>query len=383
MASGLQGDGPARGTTADDSNGSSSKRSRQASSSSSSSSSSAPAREPVELVLLRRDDAQFEALGVKRLANQRVPPGCRDLDYAHAHRSDYAPRLGADVIDHYRLLEAHNAVDAGYFATVQTEVTPSMRAVLVDWLHTLHTSWSLRAETLHAAVRLVDRFLSRVAVPRLRLQLAAIAALMAACKLEEQHPPALSDYVACCRGAYSEEEIRSAEARLCTVLDWRLRTVSSRTFLARFLDAAGARCGDRLANLTKLLGELALLEARFLHFSPSLVCAASIHAARRQLQHRPGPRGSAWTPTLQLYTGYTEEEVSAASNELLWAMRDARRSKLRSVMSKYALPVYGSVAETVQPLADTDSSSDATLRAEFPPDEPSHSCHAQVRRRRI
>ncbi len=405
--------------------------------------------EPAELVVQRRFEQSFQAHGVSRLATAAVPPGARDLDFTHGQRQDYAPRLGADVIDYYRLLEvsplllpalqhthsgcrwprgwssnpgqallvpvrppvlltaglpwrprpAHAAphtaprapplacarfpqakyeVDPEYFTGVQSEVTPSMRAVLADWMHSLHVSWGLRPETLYGALQLVDRYLTHHAVSRSRLQLVAIAALMASCKLEEQHPPSLADFAASTRDTYSVSEVRRAEMRLCTRLGWKLRGVSPRTFLARFLDAGGARCGDAQANLTKLYCELALVEARFLRYKPSQICAAAVYAARWQIGLKQG--GQFWNPTLERFTGYSRDEVHPIAKELLWAHRDARNSRLRSVVIKYSDKAYGQVSTTFVPLAasGTDSAGNS-YPTEFPAGEPTHSCCQQGR----
>ncbi|CAE7911731.1 CYCB1-5, partial [Symbiodinium sp. KB8] len=269
-------------------------------------------------------------------------------------------------------------VDPEYFTGVQSEVTPSMRAVLADWMHSLHVSWGLRPETLYGALQLVDRYLTHHAVSRSRLQLVAIAALMASCKLEEQHPPSLADFAASTRDTYSVSEVRRAEMRLCTRLGWKLRGVSPRTFLARFLDAGGARCGDAQANLTKLYCELALVEARFLRYKPSQICAAAVYAGRWQIGLKQG--GQFWNPTLERFTGYSRDEVHPIAKELLWAHRDARNSRLRSVVIKYSDKAYGQVSTTFVPLAasGTDSAGNS-YPTEFPADEPTHSCCQQGR----
>jgi len=43
----------------------------------------------------------------------------------------------------------------------QSEVTPSMRAVLVDWLVEVQENFELNHETLYLAVRLVDHYLAK------------------------------------------------------------------------------------------------------------------------------------------------------------------------------------------------------------------------------
>lgn len=47
-------------------------------------------------------------------------------------------------------------------STVQTEVTPHMRSVLVDWLVEVQESFELNHETLYTAVKMLDIYLSQV-----------------------------------------------------------------------------------------------------------------------------------------------------------------------------------------------------------------------------
>lgn len=49
-----------------------------------------------------------------------------------------------------------------YMQEKQHEITPSMRAILVDWLVEVQESFELNHETLYTAVKLVDLYLSKV-----------------------------------------------------------------------------------------------------------------------------------------------------------------------------------------------------------------------------
>lgn len=143
-------------------------------------------------------------------------------------------------------------IDPDYINTVQREVQPHMRAVLVDWMMAVHQEWKLLPETIYSAIQLVDRYLSRAPVTRRRMQLVGIACMMLACKIEEQHPPTLQDFVEICQSAYTTRQILNAELVVAKRLGFRLRSVSPRAFMARFLDAGRASCGDPQACLTKV-----------------------------------------------------------------------------------------------------------------------------------
>ena len=62
----------------------------------------------------------------------------------------------------------------------QTDITHSMRSILVDWMVEVTEEYKLERETLCLAVTYVDRFLSLMAVARGKLQLVGAAAMFIA-----------------------------------------------------------------------------------------------------------------------------------------------------------------------------------------------------------
>ena len=60
------------------------------------------------------------------------------------------------------------------------DMTPRMRAILVDWLVELAEEYHLSNETLHLTVCYLDRFLALHTVPRTELQLVGIACCLIA-----------------------------------------------------------------------------------------------------------------------------------------------------------------------------------------------------------
>ena len=71
-----------------------------------------------------------------------------------------------------------------YLSTKQKDLTPNMRAILVDWLVEVQENFELNHETLYLAVKLVDRYLCLSTLPRDRLQLLGATCLFIACKFD-------------------------------------------------------------------------------------------------------------------------------------------------------------------------------------------------------
>jgi hypothetical protein len=68
------------------------------------------------------------------------------------------------------------------------ELTPDMRATLIDWLVAVHQKLGMYPVELFRTVKLIDRYLSlRGDVPRKQLQLVGLAAFWIACKYVVDH----------------------------------------------------------------------------------------------------------------------------------------------------------------------------------------------------
>lgn len=69
---------------------------------------------------------------------------------------------------------------ADYLKTVQTEVTASMRAILVNWLVNLANELQFAPDTLYRAISYIDRFLSFRSIATKQLQLLAVSSMLIA-----------------------------------------------------------------------------------------------------------------------------------------------------------------------------------------------------------
>ena len=79
----------------------------------------------------------------------------------------------------------------------QSDVTATMRAVLVDWLVEVQENFELNHETLYIAVKLVDQHLHRFKVTKETLQLVGTTAMFIACKFEVCAMMVLNKFAKC------------------------------------------------------------------------------------------------------------------------------------------------------------------------------------------
>lgn len=206
-----------------------------------------------------------------------------------------------DIVCHLLEAERKRRPHLDYMQTVQQDVNNSMRSILVDWLVEVAQEYKLVSETLFLAINYIDRFLSSEVAPRRKLQLVGITCMLVAAKYEEIYAPQIEDFCYITDNTYTRDEVLAMEQQVLGALSFELTVPTAKTFLRRFLKAAlpGDLPADtRLECLSSYLAELMLPEYGALQFLPSQIAASAVLLANVSLGR------SAWTPTLQHYTGY-------------------------------------------------------------------------------
>jgi len=96
------------------------------------------------------------------------------------HCSEYAE----DIHQYFRDVEQRLCPTFNFMETVQSDITPRMLSLLLDWLVEVALEFHLSRQTLYLCKNYVTRFLSQQAVSRKQLQLVGMAAILLASKYE-------------------------------------------------------------------------------------------------------------------------------------------------------------------------------------------------------
>jgi cyclin A len=226
-------------------------------------------------------------------------------------------------------LQLLNRPNPKYLETMQSDMSPHMRCILVDWLVEVAQEYRLTSDTLHLSLNLLDRFLSLEPVAREELQLAGIACMWAASKFEEIYAPTARNFCYITDNTYDQQQLVAMEARLLAVLDFQLAVPTAKTFQRRYLQAAAA--DEQLHYLAAFLLELTLMDEGMLSYLPSELAAGSVYLANSMLGRKP------WDSTLTHYSRYTTHEVQAMAAEL--AITHARilsEGQFSAIREKYS-----------------------------------------------
>ncbi|NWI87024.1 CCNB2 protein, partial [Pitta sordida] len=230
--------------------------------------------------------------------------------------SDYVK----DIYLYLRELELQQSVRPQYLDG--RTINGRMRAILVDWLVQVHSRFHLLQETLYMCVAIIDRFLQCHPVPRKKLQLVGVTAMLIASKYEEIICPDITDFVYITDNAYTSNEIREMEMIILRELNFDLGRPLPIHFLRRASKAGEADAKQH--TLAKYLMELTLIDYDMVHHRPSEIAAAALCLSQKILGHNK------WGTKQQYYTGYAEES-------LLTTMKHMAKNvvKLNEKLTKY------------------------------------------------
>jgi len=216
-----------------------------------------------------------------------------------------------------------------------TEISTSIRAIVIDWLVDVSTDYQFHPQTLYLAVNYFERYLSKRAVSREYAQLVGITCLLISSKYEETTPLRVQQCVNITDNAYNRSEVIDMELSILSELSFKLTAATVYNFIWRFLDVIGA--DDKTFFVSLFFAELSLLKhTLYLNFLPSQVAAAAICLALYTI----GNHSSCFFPKrLSLYTKYSYSDLEDCVRQihLIHAAASAGTLKLRASVGKYAM----------------------------------------------
>ncbi|KAL7245329.1 hypothetical protein ACSBR2_000620 [Camellia fascicularis] len=249
-------------------------------------------------------------------------------EYQDVDSKSEDPQLcGAYVSEIYEYLhnmekEAKRRPLSDYIEKVQKDVSPNMRAILVDWLVEVAEEYKLLSDTLHLSISHIDRFLSMNALDRRKLQLLGVSSMLIASKYEEINPPNVDEFCYITDNTYTKKEVVKMEADILKHLKFEVGSPTIKTFLRKF--TAVAQEDYKIPNLELeflgyYLAELSLLDYGCVKFLPSLVAASVVFLSRFTIQPKLHP----WSSALQHFSSYKPADLK----ECVLIIHDLQLSK--------------------------------------------------------
>ncbi|NXM02268.1 CCNB2 protein, partial [Tyrannus savana] len=251
-----------------------------------------------------------------------------DIDAEDSENPQLCSDYVKDIYLYLRELELQQSVRPHYLDG--KIINGRMRAILVDWLIQVHSRFHLLQETLYMCVALIDRFLQCHPVPRKKLQLVGVTAMLVASKYEEILCPDVADFVYITDNAYTSSEIREMEMIILKELNFDLGRPLPIHFLRRASKAGEADAKQH--TLAKYLMELTLIDYDMVHHRPSEIAAAALCLSQKILGH------DKWGTKQQYYTGYAEDSLLMTMKHMAKNVVrvNEKFTKYTAVKNKYA-----------------------------------------------
>ncbi|KAL9330910.1 hypothetical protein ACSQ67_000520 [Phaseolus vulgaris] len=255
--------------------------------------------------------------------------------------SSYAP----DIYNNIFVREFEKRL-TDYMGELQKDITPSMRAILIDWLVEVSEEYKLVPDTLYLTVNLIDRFLSQSLIQKQGLQLLGVTCMLIASPMNTE---ALYNEVShglnfILMFLYDNvDKVLRMESEVLNLLHFQLSVPTAKTFLRRFILAAQYSCKVSYVEvefLANYLAELTLVEYSFSQFRPSLVAASAVLIARWTLNQSEHP----WNSTMEHYTNYRVSELKTTVLALADLQLNTKGCPLNAIRDKYKQQKFMSVA---------------------------------------
>nr|CAB3228888.1 G2/mitotic-specific cyclin-B2-like [Phallusia mammillata] len=254
-------------------------------------------------------------------------PAIENIDENDSENPQLCSEFVNDIYHYMLYLESEYPIQRHYLK--DTGVKGRMRSILVDWLIQVHHRFNLLQETLYLTIAILDRFLQVHQVPRAKLQLAGVTAMLLASKYEEMYAPEVSDYVYITDKAFTQSQILSMEILILKTLDFSLGKPLPLHFLRRNSKAGQVDASQH--TLAKYLMELSLVDYDMCHVAPSKLAAGSLCLSIKLLED------SEWSPTLEHYSRYSKEDLQPVVCHLAKNLKSADTNTYQhAVKSKYS-----------------------------------------------
>lgn len=223
---------------------------------------------------------------------------------------------------------------------IQNKIGEKERRILIDWLVKVHFRFDLLPETLFLAISLLDRVIEISAINVNEFQLIGIASMLIASKYEEIYAPEIRDFVYITGKSVERNDILKMEYKILLLLQFDVLSISSYSFLNRYYFIS-SDTKEETFYLTQLFLELNLMNVSMMANPPSLQAASMLYLARK-IQKYP----QAWNVTLQIHTGYLENELKSCIKEFVIFFKNVlKTSKLDSIISSFSNDKYMNVGK--------------------------------------
>ena len=113
-------------------------------------------------------------------------------------------------------------INHNYLINEDNEISPEMRAMVVDWLLEVHQIFHFQEKCLFTTIQIIDKYLSKNNITIDQFQLLALTALNISSKQEEVEYPILDNFITISKNTLTKKEMINMENKVLSVIDYEI-----------------------------------------------------------------------------------------------------------------------------------------------------------------
>lgn len=240
-----------------------------------------------------------------------------------------------DIMEHYFNVEDQYLPTPDYISKKQTNMKPSNREKMLDWLLFVATKFEQTDASFHLAVNIFDRYMSSKKIDKSRLQLVGSVCLWLAAKYCEIRVAEMHDFILVTENLFNETDMLEVESDIVNTLDFNFTVPTSLSFAQRFCHVVKyllqtEKQQKRLAHLVNYYLEHCLLIYELVGILPSKIAAAATYAGAFWLD-----KDFLWDDDMKRVTGYDVEEFIDIVDIIKSEVYEKRKESINQVTKKY------------------------------------------------
>ena len=167
-----------------------------------------------------------------------------------------------------------------YCHSVQTEIAPHMRKIVVDWMLEVCEDQQCQPEVFFLAVNYLDRFLSTVNIKKSQFQLLASVCILLASKFSQVVSITSEQLVIYTDNLITCEMIKDWEIQVLDTLQWEMSASTAHSFLEHFFNRDCLQhCDKNVRRQAENIAAIAATEYKFITTKQSVIAAAALALA--------------------------------------------------------------------------------------------------------
>ena len=175
---------------------------------------------------------------------------------------------------------SQNFISENYLLEEDNEITPEMRAMVVDWLIEVHQIFHFKEKCLYTTIQIIDKYLSKIKIKVEEFQLLALSALNIASKEEEVEYPILDNFITISKNSLTKKEMIYMEKKILSELDYEIISPTSVDFFKIY----AIICNLNQIEISQgfYIMNILLIDINMLKYNNSILSYAVLHIVTKE-----------------------------------------------------------------------------------------------------